>query len=124
VSDFGDVASERGQDATVLRREGRRLAAVYMVGYVVECRLKDYLRRRRISFPAAGRGGHHLRGLWEAAGFRVSDLSGAKRLFIDQWSTSLRYECLLPAGIDSNSLYQGAVELVGYIQVRTRRLRT
>jgi HEPN domain-containing protein len=115
------VAEERGTDANVLKREGRLLAAVYLAGYMVECRLKAFLQHRGRRFPTSGREGHDLRGLWEAAGFRLQDISGNKHLFLETWTTSLRYERRLPNGSDFVTLYQGAVELAGYIQTRLRR---
>lgn len=119
---FLQLARERGADAHVLKLGGRSLAAVYMIGYQVECTLKDYLQQRRKRFPQGGPEGHHLRGLWEAAGFRLHDIEGNRRLFMEHWSTALRYEHSLPDGTDSDALYQGAIELAGYIQKRRRRM--
>ena len=120
VYDFLEVAQERSIDASTLKREGRFLAAIYLAGYAVECKLKALLQSRGKRFPTSGQQGHHLRGLWEAAGLKLDDLHGARRLFIDFWTTSLRYEQSLPDGTDFESLYQGSVELVGYLQKRIR----
>ena len=107
-------------DASTLRREQRLLAAIYMAGYAVECGLKALLQRRGKRFPRSGAEGHHLRGLWEATGLKLDDVRGYRRLFMDFWTTDLRYEHSLPDGTDFESLYQGSVELVGYIQKRIR----
>jgi hypothetical protein len=58
--------------------------------------------------------------LWEATGLKLDDVRGYRRLFMDFWTTDLRYEHSLPDGTDFESLYQGSVELVGYIQKRIR----
>lgn len=121
VDSFLEVAQERGVDASTLKREGRFLAAVYMAGYAVECRLKALLQSRGKRFPTSGQEGHHLRGLWEAAGLRLHDIHGNRRLFIDFWTTDLRYEQSLPGGTDFDALYLGSIELAGYVQKRIRR---
>ena len=120
LDSFLEAARERGMDASTLRREKRLLAAIYMAGYAVECGLKALLQRMGKRFPRSGSEGHHLRGLWEAAGLKLDDVRGYRRLFMDFWTTDLRYEHSLPDGTDFESLYQGSVELVGYIQKRVR----
>ena len=76
VDNFLEVARERGVDASTLRREKRLLAATYMAGYAVECGLKALLQRMGKRFPRSGSEGHHLRGLWEAAGLKLADSNG------------------------------------------------
>src|SRR5712692_6571320 len=120
LDSFLEAARERGMDASTLKREKRLLAAVYMAGYAVECGLKALLQRMGKRFPRSGSEGHHLRGLWEAAGLKLDDVRGYRRLFMDFWTTNLRYEHSLPDGTDFEALYQGRVELVGYIQKRIR----
>jgi len=120
LDSFLEAARERGMDASTLKREKRLLAAIYMAGYAVECGLKALLQRMRKRFPRSGSEGHHLRGLWEAAGLKLDDIRGYRRLFMDFWTTNLRYEHSLPDGTDFEALYRGSVELVGYIQKRIR----
>lgn len=114
------MARERGIDASILKQAGRFLAAIYMSGYAVECGLKALLQKKGKRFPTSGREGHDLRSLWEAAGFKIDDVQGYRRLVIDVWTTNLRYEQFLRAGIDFEALYQGSIELSGYIQKRIR----
>ena len=85
-----DVAHERGKDAHKLRETDRALAAIYMAGYLVECTLKAFLHREGKRYPTSGREGHNLQGLWEAAGFKLNDLQGTRRLFLETWDTGLR----------------------------------
>jgi hypothetical protein len=120
ADNFLEVARERGVDASTLKREKRFLAATYMAGYAVECGLKALLQRTGKRFPTSGSEGHHLRGLWEAAGLKLDDIHGYSRLFMDVWTTTLRYEHSLPDGMDFESLYQGSIDLIGYIQKRIR----
>ena len=108
-------------DASTLKHQGRLLAAVYMAGYAVECKLKALLQSRGKRFPTRGQEGHHLRGLWEAAGLKLDDLRGNRRLFLDFWTTDLRYEQALSDSTDFDALYLGSVELAGYVQKRMRQ---
>jgi len=123
VDNFLEVARERGVDASTLRHEKRLLAAIYMAGYAVECGLKALLQRMGKRFPRSGSEGHHLRGLWEAAGLKLDDVRGYRRLFMDFWTTNLRYEHSLPDGTDFEARYDAGGELVGYIQKRSRDLK-
>ena len=70
-----------------------------------------------------GKEGHNLRGLWHAAGFRLSDLSdssGNQTYFINHWDTSLRYQTALDTGHSVDDLIKGAQKLTGLIQQRLR----
>ena len=122
MEDYLGASNERGKDAAQLRDARRQLAAVYMAGYVVECKLKALLVARNLKFRMAGSGGHNLHALWEAAGLRRLDLSGNRRAFLDVWGTHLRYQTELPSPPepDFESLYAGAIELAGWIQSRMR----
>ena len=120
VESFLEVAQERGKDASILKEKGRLLAAVYMAGYAVECKLKALLQKQGKRFPIGGQEGHNLRGLWEAAGLKLHDIQGYRRLFIEVWTTTLRYEHSLPSDADFDTLYQGSVELAGYVQKQIR----
>ncbi len=112
------AANERSTDAQRLFGAGRHCGAIYMAGYAVECRLKALLEGLGRNFPRAGASGHDLCRLWEAAGFRLRDLKGYRRDFVTTWSTDLRYRSDLPKGADADVLYQGAIELCGYLQTR------
>lgn len=119
VQDWLEVASDRARDASALRGQERHLAAIYMLGYAVECTLKAHLvlLNKR---PPTGRAGHDLRGMWEEAGFKRNDLSGVRRWFIDQWTTDLRYEKELPGNSDPEELYKAGIHVVGFLQTRLR----
>lgn len=116
------MSNERGKDAAELRDAKRDLAAVYMAGYVIECKLKAWLVARGIKFPTAGGGGHNVIGLWEAAGLKRSDLSGERRAFLDFWGTHLRYQTSIPPPPhpDFDCLFCGAIGLAGWIQAKMR----
>jgi HEPN domain-containing protein len=120
ASDWISAGEERSKDATILRDQGRSLAAVYMAGYGLECRLKAYLSSRGKRFPAHGSAGHNLLGLWEACGFKLSDVYGARRAFLERWNTALRYEVEIG---DFQTLIAGAISLTGYIQKSVRRAK-
>ena len=122
-TDFGAAATARAIDANQLRLGQRSCGAVYKAGYSVECRLKALLMRMGRSFPTSGQQGHNLRALWAAAGFGIHDLSGARRAFIEFWSTDLRYEAQLPPGTDYDMLFDGVIGLSGYIQLKLRSAR-
>ena len=119
-----EVAHERGTDAYTLKSQGRSLASVYMIGYTVECTLKALLQRNGKKIPTSGREGHDLRSLWEAVGFKLHDIQGNRRHFIERWTTNLRYLHSFPVQTDDNVLYSGAVELTGYIQKHIRRSKS
>lgn len=112
VETWLERAGERERDAHVLREQGRLLGAVYMAGYAVECSLKALVQLQGGKFPTHGPGGHNLRNLSEAAGFKRADLPTLRRQFLDGWCTDLRYSTCFPEGVDGESLYEGARELV------------
>lgn len=120
-----EVAKERSQDAQSLYNMKRSLGAVYMAGYSIECYLKAYLQKYGKSQPPRGNEGHNLRGLWFAAGFRISDLTdsgGNQTYFIDSCDTGLRYQTALGSGLSADDLIRGAQKLTGLIQKRLRSL--
>ncbi|MCL6449741.1 MAG: HEPN domain-containing protein [Acetobacteraceae bacterium] len=123
AAEWVEVAHERGRDAKVLKSNGRGPAAVYMIGYAVECCLKGYLTLLGRDVPTSGHGGHNLNGLWELSRFKRTDLHGRLRQFVQAWEPALRYEKSLPPGVDEEALYQGATRLMGYIYTRIRRGR-
>lgn len=82
---FEEVARARARESALLRQHEHRCAAVYLAGYVVECRLKTLLHRQGKRFPQSGQTGHDLVGLWDTAGLRHKDLSGHKLEFIQFW---------------------------------------
>ena len=114
------VADERGKDAATLKKT-RRLAAIYIIGYAVECHLKAYLQFMNKPYPRSGQAGHDLFALWEACGFKRNDFRGNRRLFLNTWTTNLRYEPKLENEGNFSSLFKGAFELIGYIQTLQRR---
>lgn len=118
-----EVAKERSQDAGILRGGDRSLGSVYMAGYSIECYLKAYLQKNGKSQPPRGKEGHNLRGLWSAAGFRISDLSdpgGHQTYFIESWDAQMHYQTALDPGLSGDELIKGAQKLTGLIQRRLR----
>ncbi|MEU9774106.1 hypothetical protein [Streptomyces sp. NPDC047968] len=119
MSSFNEVANLRAAEVQVLAESKMALGAVYLAGYVVECRLKHFLHLNGIPFPRSGREGHNLRGLWQSAGFTKP--YGHTSLFIDHWDTELRYKVALPAGVDAEDLLRGGKQLAGWVATRVRQ---
>jgi len=121
AEDFRSAAIERRRDAAKLRDGARHLAAIYILGYAVECGLKAFLELESRRVPRGGSAGHDLLGLWEAAGFKRLDVSGYRRLFLDEWSVALRYREALPSNADAAALYRGGCELASFVQKKYNR---
>ncbi|WP_404956117.1 hypothetical protein [Streptomyces sp. 147326] len=119
LSNFHEVARLRANETQVLTQGGLLLGAVYLAGYVVECKLKHLLHLKGIRFPRGGSEGHNLRGLWLAAGFPAA--RGHAALFLDHWGTELRYETELPKGVDPHDLLAGGRELAQWVTTRIRQ---
>lgn len=120
---FEDAARVRATESNCLYNNNLKLGALYLAGYVVECKLKALHVLLGRKFPASGRQGHDLRGLWNSAGLRFADISGERRAFLDTWDTSLRYCHDLPSGHDVDILIKGARDAAAYVDLR-RRHRT
>ncbi|OLT61426.1 HEPN domain-containing protein [Moorena bouillonii] len=120
--DWLDIANERAADAeAILKNRSQSIGSVYMAGYAIESSLKALLRSRNKSFPKHGNQGHNLRGLWEAAGFRLSDIrdsTGAKTFFIENWDTSLRYQITCNSSLTMAELVDGAKQLTNFIKFK------
>ncbi|MFI7274297.1 hypothetical protein [Streptomyces sp. NPDC049879] len=122
MSSFNEVANLRAAEVQTLAESKKTLGAVYLAGYVVECRLKHLLHLNGIPFPRSGREGHNLRGLWQSAG--LTKPYGHASLFIDHWDTELRYKVALPVGVDAEDLLQGGQHLAGWVATRVRQTRS
>ena len=120
---FEDAARARAREAALLRQHGHSCVAIYLAGYVIECRLKTLLDLQGKKFPRSGSMGHDLIGLWDAARLRSRDLTGHKLEFIQFWKTTLRYEAALPGEVDVDNLMQGGIELAGMVSTRIRHAR-
>jgi hypothetical protein len=120
---FEEAAKARAAEVMTLEHNNHMCGAVYLAGYVVECKLKELLSKAGKSFPRTGSAGHDLKALWQDAGLRIDDLNGHRKVFIDTWNVSIRYSASLPAGHDAKELLKGARELAGMVAVRTRRTR-
>jgi HEPN domain-containing protein len=120
---YEDAARERAREANHLAKGGYMSGALYLAGYVVECRLKALLQKMGKSFPAAGPSGHNLIGLWDAAGLRHQDLTGFCRAFIDYWNTSLRYSATVSSEHAPEDLLDGGHELAARVHRRTTNVR-
>src|SRR5690606_18795069 len=98
------VAKERGIDSKKLKDENRKLASLYFLGYVIECLLKAYIVGIGKKPVLSGNRGHDLRLLWETAGLKPSDFTAGKRWFVQNWSSSLRYEIMWPSHLNFEEL--------------------
>lgn len=121
--EYEEAANARQKEASCLAANGHRTGAVYLAGYVIECRLKHFLQLANRPFPKSGQEGHHLRGLWNAAGFLADDLTGHKRAFMDMWSTDIRYSGRLISEHRPEDLLRAAQELAAYVHRRLRYAR-
>jgi hypothetical protein len=125
VDDWIEIAKNRAADAEAIRKvEETSVGSVYMAGYAIECSLKALLRSKNTPFPKSGRDGHNLKGLWESCGFKLRDLNdrtGAKTFFIEEWSTSLRYDSTCESSLDILELLEGAKQLTRWIQNNMHR---
>lgn len=118
TSVFEDAARARASEANYLAGGGYLCGAVYLAGYVVECKLKILLSKLGKPFPTSGARGHDLRGLWDTAGLRHEDMKGFRRAFLDHWSTNMRYTSIIESEHSPHDLLRGAQELAGYVSMR------
>jgi hypothetical protein len=122
-----EVASNRAADADAMM-PARSLSSgpVYMAGYAIEASLKAYLTLKGIPRPARGPGGHNLKGLWKASGFRLRDLNdvdGSKSFYISDWGTHFRYTAVPQFPLPCSALLDAAKKLTSWIQTHCRRTR-
>jgi hypothetical protein len=118
-----DAARARGAEANVLAKSGHMCGAVYLAGYVVECRLKTLLNKMGRPFPTSGREGHNLIGLWDSAGLSASAHSGFRRAFLEYWNTKMRYSSTIESPHSPEDLLRGAQELAGFVSSRIAHTR-
>ncbi|MBF0308477.1 MAG: hypothetical protein HQL56_02955 [Magnetococcales bacterium] len=119
---WGDIACQRALDAEALCKAGRFTGAVYMAGYVLETRLKQYCAFWDKDFPSSGPAGHDLRGLWKTAGFSTSSFQSAPEafgFFMNKWSTGLRYSP--DNGSSCQDMVDGAKRISGIIAGKCKR---
>ncbi len=114
-----DAARARAMEANCLASHGHLCGAIYLAGYVVECKLKILLNKMGKPFPRSGQAGHDLKGLWQAAGLRYEDITGLQRAFLDYWSTGTRYSATVESDHVAHDLLDAAQALAGYV---TRRI--
>lgn len=74
-------------------------------------------------YPAAGKAGHDLKALWDAAGLLREEQGGFRKAFIEYWSTDLRYSALVSSAHAPEDLLKGAQELSSYVTKRTNSIR-
>lgn len=118
-----DAVRARAAEANHLASGGYMSGALYLAGYVVECKLKILLNKMGKPYPTAGRPGHDLKALWDAAGLRREDQRGFRRAFIEYWSTDLRYSAVVSSVHAPEDLLRAAQELAGYVGKRTMSIR-
>lgn len=95
IQAWRDVASERSSDVLSLDQAQRSVAAVYLLGYVIECYAKAMCLFSGVGVPR-GQAGHDLVQLLEKSGYRRNDLPPDLREFADTRDVSLRYQAALP----------------------------
>lgn len=115
---FEDAALARARESRHLAEGGHMCGALYLAGYVVECRLKTLLSKMGKKVPKSGKAGHDLLGLWQEAGLRREDLSGFRRAFLDFWKTDMRYSATFKSEHSPEDLLGGARDLAGYVTKR------
>lgn len=114
-----DVASERSTDTVTLQRAERWVAALYMLGFAVECHAK--------ALCAAGHPGrdvpksHDLIKILEHAGFHRTDLPRDLREFAETREVSLRYQAALPSAVDLEEQLRRGRTLAGWCRRRLNR---
>lgn len=121
---FEDAARLRAQEAKALEDAMLMCGAVYLAGYVVECKLKALLTRMGKSFPRGGSQGHNLLLLWDQAGLSSRTLSGHRKAFLDTWDTSLRYMSVTPSTCQDADLLAGARDLAAFVSTKIRYARS
>lgn len=115
---WADIARERGVDAVLLKDGGRNLAALYLLGYVVEAYAKALAQARGRS----PRLSHDLILLLEDCGLRRQDLPPDLRSFADSRSVEMRYEPRLPAGVDFAVEFERGRRLAQFLSIRLNRI--
>jgi hypothetical protein len=113
----------RATESHHLASGGYMSGALYLAGYVVECKLKILLQKMGKHYPTSGSSGHDLVALWDAAGLRYEDQQGFRRAFLDYWKTSLRYSAEISSPHSPEDLLKGARDLAGYVTKRTSGIR-
>lgn len=114
------MGTHRAEDAAQLQQHGRQLAALYFIGYFVECQAKA-LCLAAGKTPPTGHDGHNLALLIERAGLHISDLHPDQRSFAQDHRVAIRYEEALPADIDYLTSYGAAASLGGLLRIRVQR---
>jgi len=127
-SQWMEVGNQRAADAVaILLKHANSVGSFYLAGYAIECSLKAYLLSLRKPFPAHGRSGHNLRGLWHKSELKLQDLDdndGCKAFYLFSWSTDYRYHSVLKCPHEREKLIRRAKELTGWIQTLVRRRAT
>jgi hypothetical protein len=121
ASDWSNVGDLRGTDASALNVAGRDLAALYMIGYYVECQAKALCLARRKSPPTSGAAGHDIAALLLLAGHRLSDLPADQRRFAQDHRVSLRYEASIDTSVAYDTTYAAACQLGAWLRRRVKR---
>jgi hypothetical protein len=115
--EWRDVASERSTDTVTLHGAQRSVAALYMLGFAVECHAKALCAANRRSVPLS----HDLIAILEMAGIRRSDLPLPLRELAETRDVSLRYQAALPATVDLEEQLRRGRTLAGWCNRRLNR---
>ena len=118
-----DAAHARAVESDILARNGHMCGAIYLAGYVVECRLKTLLNKMGKPFPKSGSAGHDLIGLWDAAGLPKARSTGFRSAFLEFWSTSMRYSSEVDSIHSAEDLFRGAKDLASFLSSRIVHVR-
>jgi hypothetical protein len=115
--EWRDVASERSTDVVTLHGAQRSVAALYLLGYAVECQAKALCAAAGRSVPPI----HDLVVILEAAGFHRTDLPADLREFTETRDVGLRYQTALPVAVDLAEQLKRGRALVGWCNRRLNR---
>jgi HEPN domain-containing protein len=112
-----DVATERSTDTLALQDARRSVAALYMLGFAVECHAKALCAAAGRAIPKS----HDLIKILEQAGFRRTDLPVELREFAETRDVGLRYQAALPSTIDLEEQLKRGQTLAGWCRRRLNR---
>jgi hypothetical protein len=120
VLEWSDVAAERAKDANRLQSADRPLAALYMLGFAVECYAKALCSNANRPVPK-GRNGHDIIAILETAGIGRTVLPVDLRAFAETRDVGLRYQAEVPEEIDISLFLERGRRLAGWCYTRLQR---
>lgn len=115
--EFSLVADARLGESKILFDQGKYHASIYLVGYVLEIKLKELQYKKYGNFTQI----HGLREFFQKNGINSTFYKSEKweSLFVDAWDVEMRYreDDFLDFGEeDIQKIYFGACRLIGKIK--------